>query len=244
MNVIYDNSYMIDYLLKNGYKPNPSGNGNMSVDSSQDSKDLHLLAGEGEFLNFSFINLDIILQFFGSNVFFTVLTYFLRKYLGYGDYDVPTSGHSAYGHGHPSTGLLEGMTKSLGLKDFFDIALTTLAFLSFGMFILQVIMCITMTKNDSNMLMMPMEIDDSGDTDTVTVDGGGGEMEVRQKREIGLNQNVATINELSKRVLKSIDAVMVANKDQAKCLQRIVCDNNGFSRSQKDGQKYWIPVWG
>jgi hypothetical protein len=48
MNVIYDNSYMIDYLLKNGYKPNPSGN--MSVDSSQDPKDLHLLAGEGEFV--------------------------------------------------------------------------------------------------------------------------------------------------------------------------------------------------
>lgn len=31
--------------------------------------------------------------------------------------------------------------KSLGLKDLFDIALTTLAFLSFGMFILQVLMC-------------------------------------------------------------------------------------------------------
>jgi hypothetical protein len=47
MNVIYDNSYMIDYLLKNGYKPNPSGN--MS-NSSQDPKDLQLLAGEGELL--------------------------------------------------------------------------------------------------------------------------------------------------------------------------------------------------
>jgi hypothetical protein len=156
--------------------------------------------------------------------------------------------HSAYGP--PSTGLLEGMSKSLGLKDLFDIALTTLAFLSFGMFILQVIMCVTMTKNDSNMLMMPMEIDDSGET--VIVDGGGdgagggggGEMEVRQKREIQPNQNVATINELAKRVLKSIDAVLVANEDQAACFQRIVCDNNGFSRGQTDGQKYWIPVWG
>lgn len=34
----------------------------------------------------------------------------------------------------------------MGLKDLFDIALTTLAFLSFGMFILQVIMCVTMVK--------------------------------------------------------------------------------------------------
>jgi hypothetical protein len=111
------------------------------------------------------------------------------------------------------------------------------------MFILQVIMCITMTKTDSNMLMMPMEIDDSGEG--VIVDGGGGDtMEVRQKRDVGSNQNVAVINQLAKRVLKSIDAVMVANEDRAKCLQRIVCDNNGFSRSQTDGQKYWIPVWG
>lgn len=30
------------------------------------------------------------------------------------------------------------------LRDIFDIALTTLAFLSFGMFVLQVLMCITM----------------------------------------------------------------------------------------------------
>lgn len=34
----------------------------------------------------------------------------------------------------------------MGLKDLFDIALTTLAFLSFGMFILQVIMCVTMVS--------------------------------------------------------------------------------------------------
>jgi len=34
--------------------------------------------------------------------------------------------------------------KEISLKDITDIALTTLAFLSFGMFILQVLMCITM----------------------------------------------------------------------------------------------------
>lgn len=38
-------------------------------------------------------------------------------------------------------------TREIGLKDITDIALTTLAFLSFGMFILQVLMCITMVIN-------------------------------------------------------------------------------------------------
>lgn len=35
-------------------------------------------------------------------------------------------------------------SKEMTLRDIFDIALTTLAFLSFGMFLLQVLMCITM----------------------------------------------------------------------------------------------------
>lgn len=37
--------------------------------------------------------------------------------------------------------------KEISLKDITDVALTTLAFLSFGMFILQVLMCITMVNN-------------------------------------------------------------------------------------------------
>ncbi|XP_051863687.1 uncharacterized protein LOC127566117 isoform X2 [Drosophila albomicans] len=36
------------------------------------------------------------------------------------------------------------LIKEISLKDITDIALTTLAFLSFGMFVLQVLMCITM----------------------------------------------------------------------------------------------------
>lgn len=47
--------------------------------------------------------------------------------------------------------------KSISIKDLFDIALTTLAFLSFGMFIVQVIICISMAKH-SNEVMMPMEM--------------------------------------------------------------------------------------
>lgn len=48
--------------------------------------------------------------------------------------------------------------KELGFKEIVDIALATLAFLSFGMFFLQVILCITMNKEDSSstMMMMPM----------------------------------------------------------------------------------------
>lgn len=40
----------------------------------------------------------------------------------------------------------KSMSKEMGLKDIFEIALTTLAFLSFGMFVLHVLMCITMVN--------------------------------------------------------------------------------------------------
>lgn len=62
------------------------------------------------------------------------------------------TGHDEYQevHSQPS-GHDEGkeQSKEMSLKDLFDIALTTLAFLSFGMFILQVLMCITMVSRFS-----------------------------------------------------------------------------------------------
>ncbi len=59
----------------------------------------------------------------------------LSHYLGYDHY----GGDVSYDKG----------SKEMGLKDLFDIALTTLAFLSFGMFILQVLMCITMVNQEA-----------------------------------------------------------------------------------------------
>lgn len=59
------------------------------------------------------------------------------------------TGHEDYQEVHSQpTGHDEGKdhSKEMSLKDLFDIALTTLAFLSFGMFILQVLMCITMVS--------------------------------------------------------------------------------------------------
>lgn len=73
------------------------------------------------------------------------------------------------------------------MKDIFDIALTTLAFLSFGMFVLQVLMCITMTKTDNNMMMLT--VDDAIDE----VNGP----EVRQKRSFSGTPAPSTIVQVS-----------------------------------------------
>lgn len=52
------------------------------------------------------------------------------------------------------------------------------------------------------------------------------------------------INELSRRVLRSIDAVIVAEIDDGKCLQKVLCENNKYARSREDNQKIWMPIWG
>lgn len=144
--------------------------------------------------------------------------------------------------------------KSIGIKDLFDVALTALAFLSFGMFIIQVIMCITMAKNYDNSVMLPMEM---------TADGGeveAAELEVRVKRSIEkfggksanpkASRNGATrmtikqINNISKRTLQSIEAFVVAKHDKGRCLRKFICENNKFSRKAFDIQKFTIPIFG
>lgn len=62
------------------------------------------------------------------------------------EYPNHSGGGDAYGSAHHSPASSGWPGKDMGLKDMFDIALTTLAFLSFGMFILQVLMCVTMVS--------------------------------------------------------------------------------------------------
>ncbi|XP_055687208.1 uncharacterized protein LOC129792322 [Lutzomyia longipalpis] len=119
--------------------------------------------------------------------------------------------------------------KALGLKDLFEIALTTLAFLSFGMFLLHVIMCITMGTNNNNMMMMPMDMPPETE-------------EIRGKREAPYSLT-ARMNDLARITLMSIDAAQIAHKDKGECLHLAICENNRLSRTFKDSSKYWIPLW-
>ncbi|XP_055908512.1 uncharacterized protein LOC129943234 [Eupeodes corollae] len=149
---------------------------------------------------------------------------------------------NSYGQTHHVQPAAPQQTKEIGLKDILDIALTTLAFLSFGMFILQVLMCITMNKEDtSSMMMMPMEATDTG-TMTPTNEGATEEIR-RRKRNLPENPRIKMMNDLSRRVLHSIDAVLMMPTDNGRCQFRTLCDMNKYAREQKNGQKVWIPMW-
>lgn len=55
--------------------------------------------------------------------------------------------------------------------------------------------------------------------------------------------NNEDLNELSYRVLRSIEAAMIAEMDSGNCLRRILCEDNRYSKQTNDSRKIWIPVW-
>uniref|UniRef100_A0A182QXZ2 Uncharacterized protein n=1 Tax=Anopheles farauti TaxID=69004 RepID=A0A182QXZ2_9DIPT len=125
----------------------------------------------------------------------------------------------------------------LGLKDLFDIALTTLAYLSFGMFILQVIMCITMTKTDSSMMILPT-------TPEVEVE----EEDARRRfaRALYPEEGLARARELNRLAMYAVDSMDAIGRfgtDQDQCLQACLCRANRFSRGLSSIHGYWVSVW-
>ncbi|XP_055850420.1 uncharacterized protein LOC129914990 [Episyrphus balteatus] len=164
-------------------------------------------------------------------------------------YYPPSGQENSYEHGYGGGQThqvqaqpIKTISKEIGLKDILDIALTTLAFLSFGMFILQVLMCITMNKEDtSSMMMMPMEATEN--VNMMNPNNEATEEIRRRKRSSPENQRMQMMNELSRRVLHSIDAVLIMPKDDGRCQYHSLCEINKFARQQKNGQKIWIPMW-
>ncbi|KAI4498359.1 hypothetical protein M0802_006538 [Mischocyttarus mexicanus] len=116
----------------------------------------------------------------------------------------------------------------LSLKDFFEIALTALAFLAFGLFVIHLLMNAT-----QNMTTVPTP------TTSIRTNMDG----IRLKRNIGgLSMSYPSnqeLNELSYHVLRSVEAAMVADRDSANCLRRILCEDNQYSKDTNDGMS-WI----
>ncbi|XP_048479081.1 uncharacterized protein LOC119690419 [Plutella xylostella] len=145
-----------------------------------------------------------------------------------------------------------------GLSDLFDISLTGIAFLSFGMFVLQVCMCITMSHEQPQ----------------VMIDNGNDEMNVeevirfkrnafgepntypgprspnyysdpetpfpkrRKKRATSLSDfSLTTLNSLSRYALLALKPTTLP------CLYRALCLGNQRARNLNDSSRYWLPVW-
>ncbi|XP_046613728.1 uncharacterized protein LOC124302027 [Neodiprion virginianus] len=138
------------------------------------------------------------------------------------DHHRPSYHHHGKGKGH-----------DLSLKDFFEIALTALAFLAFGLFIIQLMVNVTNSATATAATFLQADIDGT-----------------RFKRESSppvspplLYAGNVELNELSHRVLRSIEAVLIAEEDGGNCLRRALCEDNRYSRETTGGRRIWSPVW-
>ncbi|XP_035910948.1 uncharacterized protein LOC118511681 [Anopheles stephensi] len=157
-------------------------------------------------------------------------------------YEASRGDYGYHHHHHHAAPVVEYEEKPidkslLGLKDLFDIALTTLAYLSFGMFILQVIMCITMTKSDSSMMILPT-------TSEVEVEEEEGRRFARALHVEG-SARARELNQLAMYVVDSIDTITKRGTERRRdiCLQACLCKANRFSRTLTSIHGYWISVW-
>ncbi|XP_046740513.1 uncharacterized protein LOC124407944 [Diprion similis] len=138
------------------------------------------------------------------------------------DHHRPSYHHHGKGKGH-----------ELSLKDFFEIALTALAFLAFGLFIIQLMMNVTNSATATAATFLQADIDGT-----------------RFKRDLSppvssplTYAGNVELNELSHRVLRSIEAVLLAEEDGGNCLRRTLCEDNKYSRETTGGRRIWSPVW-
>ncbi|KAG9428454.1 hypothetical protein HZU67_09857 [Apis mellifera carnica] len=120
----------------------------------------------------------------------------------------------------------KGKGSDLSIKDFFEIALTALAFLSFGVFIIHLLMNATMNVNTTMTTTTAKRL---------------------RRNPSGLlhlsYDDQQELNELSHTVLRSVEAALVADLDFGNCIRRILCESNRYSTETKDPRKIWLPVW-
>ncbi|XP_023952922.2 uncharacterized protein LOC112056688 [Bicyclus anynana] len=160
------------------------------------------------------------------------LMYEVSKHGGGYEYNMPPPPPSIYQHPSPIHEIheeygVERESHGLGISDLFDISLTGIAFLSFGMFILQVLMCITMNQQPTQVMQL---VDN---TDTVNVDDV-----FRVKRDAEpRTRTIATLNSLARH------ALMAIRPQSLECLYRTLCLGNKHARNIRDSNKYWLPLW-
>ncbi|XP_050667738.1 uncharacterized protein LOC126967319 [Leptidea sinapis] len=154
--------------------------------------------------------------------------YDVSKHSGGYEYSMPPPPPPVYQHSssqeehdYPA----EKHSHGLSVSDLFDISLTGIAFLSFGMFILQVLMCITMNEQPTQVMQMV----DGGDNVNV-------EDVFRFKRDTDSGKSLKSLNYISRY------ALMALKPQSTRCLSRTLCLGNKYTRKLEHNERYWLPL--
>ncbi|KAL0270982.1 UNVERIFIED_CONTAM: hypothetical protein PYX00_008235 [Menopon gallinae] len=166
-----------------------------------------------------------------------------EKSVGHGLGDFGPSYHHGYHHFEHFEDEYEHEEKGLKLKEIFDLALTAIAFLAFGAFVTETMIYGFGAQNqEAQMMIMSPVAGGNGIAFKSNVEGPTlPNTNARSIPSRDVSNDV--LNEISKQVLTSIEALSVFDRDGGECLRRVLCENNKYARTLSGGQKIWLPLW-
>ncbi|XP_052749356.1 uncharacterized protein LOC113515623 [Galleria mellonella] len=160
----------------------------------------------------------------------------VSKYSGGYEYSMPPPPPPLYHHPPPQVHVEDTSEErekhGLGISELFEISLTGIAFLSFAMFVLQVLMCITMNPEQPQIMQMVDNTGDSLNMEEIFRFKRNSETDESSKRS-----NVSAVNNIARY------ALLVLKPRSTPCLYRALCLGNKRARDLRNNSRYWLPVW-
>ncbi|XP_054738812.1 uncharacterized protein LOC129244898 [Anastrepha obliqua] len=138
----------------------------------------------------------------------------------------------------PTQIFAEASKSDIGIKDITDIALTTLSFLSFGVFILQVLACITIGKHDTSNIIFTHSA-----TQSTMIDGDEIEEIRRIKRSSKNIPGSKTLNILVRKSLRAHKLFFNTTGMSKSCYYYRICESSELARKQSLDNIFWILIW-
>ncbi|XP_059477315.1 uncharacterized protein LOC132197789 isoform X1 [Neocloeon triangulifer] len=149
------------------------------------------------------------------------------------------------GHGHVSGGSSAGSGLQLGIGDMYDVALTAIAILAFGIFILNVFLGILLPTSSTRTvvisnLTLPFR-NREGESEIPLAKLNDDEDKTHERIARAISEEPEESEEGAARlVLITIKAALRGNP---KCLQSALCVGNKVARKLEGAAKLWVPVW-
>ncbi|XP_059477316.1 uncharacterized protein LOC132197789 isoform X2 [Neocloeon triangulifer] len=161
------------------------------------------------------------------------------------DYDAEVADWESSGHGHVSGGSSAGSGLQLGIGDMYDVALTAIAILAFGIFILNVFLGILLPTSSTRTvvisnLTLPFR-NREGESEIPLAKLNDDEDKTHERIARAISEEPEESEEGAARlVLITIKAALRGNP---KCLQSALCVGNKVARKLEGAAKLWVPVW-
>ncbi|CAB3371684.1 Hypothetical predicted protein [Cloeon dipterum] len=153
------------------------------------------------------------------------------------------------GHGHGgAAAAAAGSGLQLGIGDMYDVALTAIAILAFGIFILNVFLGILLPTSSTRTvvisnLTLPFRNREGGMELPLTKLKTDDEEKTHERIARWVSEEPEPEESEESAARLALITIKAALRGQPKCLQSALCTGNKVARNLEGSAKLWIPVW-